>query len=431
MVLPQRRQSPSESSPQKVNRVGLTKKKEMRLVCYKNPMKTENNKRKKVNVESLYNDPKAASSPTMQRAYEVQATLAPEFPSMVKLMLHSHVSVGFWLGLPKKFCDMYLPKEDTMMVLEDESGQVCDAKYLALKVGLSAGWRGFSIAHNLVEGDVVVFHLVTPIKFKVYIIRTNCPDEVDGALGLLQLEGHLKQMTGNIIACEKETESLKPDDVLECPHNNTQKTTSGTSEQSDKDTEVLGPEALDGIRLSDESAVSFDQVKHLDDFNILVNGLIINSELPKYLLAKYYELCCSQKAFLHENILEGLNCKLVAGVISETINIADAIRASKISSSVNDFTTWEKTLKAFEGLGMNVEFLCYRLEQLVSLASKSKRYEKVKVEHKDAKEELRNLEAKMLVVKDRLSHLETEFEAVGVNFQDLQLMFKEVASAPW
>uniref|UniRef100_A0A803NKP5 TF-B3 domain-containing protein n=1 Tax=Cannabis sativa TaxID=3483 RepID=A0A803NKP5_CANSA len=402
-----------------------------RLVCYKNPMKTENNKRKKVNVESLYNDPKAASSPTMQRAYEVQATLAPEFPSMVKLMLHSHVSVGFWLGLPKKFCDMYLPKEDTMMVLEDESGQVCDAKYLALKVGLSAGWRGFSIAHNLVEGDVVVFHLVTPIKFKVYIIRTNCPDEVDGALGLLQLEGHLKQMTGNIIACEKETESLKPDDVLECPHNNTQKTTSGTSEQSDKDTEVLGPEALDGIRLSDESAVSFDQVKHLDDFNILVNGLIINSELPKYLLAKYYELCCSQKAFLHENILEGLNCKLVAGVISETINIADAIRASKISSSVNDFTTWEKTLKAFEGLGMNVEFLCYRLEQLVSLASKSKRYEKVKVEHKDAKEELRNLEAKMLVVKDRLSNLETEFEAVGVNFQDLQLMFKEVATAPW
>ncbi|XP_062091693.1 B3 domain-containing protein Os01g0234100-like [Humulus lupulus] len=430
MVVAQRRQSPSDSSPQKVKRGRPTKEKEMRVVCY-DPMKTESNKRKKVNVESLYNNSKAAS-PTMERAYEVQANLAPQFPSMVKLMLHSHVCVGFWLGLPKKFCDMHLPKQDTMMVLEDESGQVCDAKYLALKVGLSAGWRGFSIAHKLVEGDVVVFHLVSPLKFKVYIIRSHCPDEVDGALGLLKLEAHMKQMdnTGNIIACEKETKSLKPD-VLDCPFNiNIQKTISWTSEQSDKDYEVIGPEVLDGIRLS-ESAISFEQVKHFDDFNILVNGLIINSELPKYLLAKYYELCRSQKAFLHEHILEGLNCKLVAGVISETINIADAIRASKISSSVNDFTTWEKTLKAFEGLGMNVGFLCSRLEQLASLASKSKRYENVKVEREDAKEELRSLEKKMLTVKDRLSSLDTEFEAIGVHFQDLQLKFKEVASAPW
>lgn len=54
-----------------------------------------------------------------------------------------------------------------MIVLEDESGEVCEAKYLAEKVGLSGGWRGFSLAHKLVEGDVVVFHLVSPIKFKV------------------------------------------------------------------------------------------------------------------------------------------------------------------------------------------------------------------------------------------------------------------------
>jgi hypothetical protein len=42
-------------------------------------------------------------------------------------------------------------------------------KYLWVKVGLSAGWRGFSIAHKLLVGDIVIFHLVKPSKFKVVI----------------------------------------------------------------------------------------------------------------------------------------------------------------------------------------------------------------------------------------------------------------------
>lgn len=236
-------------------------------------------------------------------------------------------------------------------------------------------------------------------------------------------------LVGDIIACEKKTKSLKPL-ILYNPDNNIQKTISGTSDQFDKDNEDIGPEVMDGIRLS-ESVISFEEVRNIGDFNILVNGLIINSELPKYLLTKYYELCCSQKTFLHEQLLDGLNCKLVVGVISETINIADAIRASKITSSVDDFTTWDKTLKAFEGLGMNVGFLRARLEQLVSLASKSKGYENIRVEQEDAKEELRNLEAKMSVVKEKMIRLNTEFKALGVDFQELQRTFQEVASAPW
>lgn len=54
-----------------------------------------------------------------------------------------------------------------MIVLEDESGNEYDTKYLVEKIGLSAGWRGFSIAHKLVEGDVLIFHLIKPSKFKV------------------------------------------------------------------------------------------------------------------------------------------------------------------------------------------------------------------------------------------------------------------------
>ena len=72
-------------------------------------------------------------------------------------------------NLPKKFRDLHLPKHDATMVLEDENGKVSESKYLARKVGLSGGWRGFSIAHELAEGDVLVFHLVSPFKFKVII----------------------------------------------------------------------------------------------------------------------------------------------------------------------------------------------------------------------------------------------------------------------
>lgn len=57
-----------------------------------------------------------------------------------------------------------------MIVLEDESQEVYQTKYLVDKVGLSGGWRGFSMAHKLVERDVLVFHLVTPTKFKVTIV---------------------------------------------------------------------------------------------------------------------------------------------------------------------------------------------------------------------------------------------------------------------
>lgn len=205
------------------------------------------------------------------------------------------------------------------------------------------------------------------------------------------------------VACEKEIIGLVP-----LPEDNPEAVIS--LDHSDNDSEGNNSEVLDGIRLS-ESNVSFQEVRSLEDFNILFNGLIIDSEFSKYLKTKYYELCCSQKTFLHEGLLEGLNCKLAAGIISETINIADAIRASKITTSEANFTTWSKTLKAFETMGMNVSFLCARLGQLLNLASKSNRY----------REELRTLEAKLLVAKETMNRLDSEIE----------LIFQEVASAPW
>jgi hypothetical protein len=67
------------------------------------------------------------------------------------------------------FCKRHLPDKDTTIILEDESGREYKTKYIACKTGLSAGWRQFSAVHKLLEGDVVVFQLVEPTKFKVMV----------------------------------------------------------------------------------------------------------------------------------------------------------------------------------------------------------------------------------------------------------------------
>lgn len=124
----------------------------------------------------------------IQRAQEIQSELGANSCCFIKPMLKSHVSGGFWLGLPKQFCVKHLPKDDETVFLVDECGDKYETKYLAAKTGLSGGWRGFSIAHNLLEQDVLVFHLIRPCKFKVYIVRANGLSEAEGAFTLMNLD---------------------------------------------------------------------------------------------------------------------------------------------------------------------------------------------------------------------------------------------------
>lgn len=72
-------------------------------------------------------------------------------------------------GLPGLFCRSHLPDKDTTITLEDENAKQFNIKYIAYKTGLSAGWRQFAVAHKLLEGDVLVFQLVKPTKFKVMV----------------------------------------------------------------------------------------------------------------------------------------------------------------------------------------------------------------------------------------------------------------------
>ncbi|XP_045821125.1 B3 domain-containing protein At3g19184-like [Trifolium pratense] len=118
-----------------------------------------------------------AREEALEKAEKLQSDLDSDHPIFIKSMLQSHVTGGFWLGLPVHFCKEHLPKHDEEMTLIDEDGEESRTTYLAKKTGLSGGWRGFAIAHNLVDGDALIFELVKRTAFKVYIIRVNGPSE--------------------------------------------------------------------------------------------------------------------------------------------------------------------------------------------------------------------------------------------------------------
>ncbi|ESR39111.1 hypothetical protein CICLE_v10025376mg [Citrus x clementina] len=272
--------------------------------------KTKSSKKNKDVVDGKCS-PVEPKSPAMIRAEEVQSNLEPQFPSFAKSMVRSHVASCFWMGLPGYFCKSHLPDKDTSVVLEDESGIQYTAKYFAEKTGLSAGWRQFSTAHNLVEGDVLVFQLIAPLKLKVYIIRANDFTEVDGALGLLNLDAPSKQ------------------------------------------------------------------------------------------------------------------------------NDTDALRACKFTTSRDEFAMWDKTLKAFELLGMSVGFLRARLRRLQRLAFESegaedtRRYIEAKAQQSQTQDEIRNIEARLVELKGAWQRFDAEISSLKSSAESYELKFREVANAPW
>ncbi|KAL5727377.1 hypothetical protein ACHQM5_000583 [Ranunculus cassubicifolius] len=122
--------------------------------------------------DRVYASPEARAYAT-DKAEDFESKLEGGFPSFVKPMLQSHVTGGFWLGLPTSFSRKHLPRRDETVTLIDEKGDEWPTVYLAEKRGLSGGWRGFSIDHGLVDGDALVFELVHRTTSKVYIIRVN------------------------------------------------------------------------------------------------------------------------------------------------------------------------------------------------------------------------------------------------------------------
>ncbi|XP_023638476.1 putative B3 domain-containing protein At5g58280 isoform X2 [Capsella rubella] len=109
----------------------------------------------------------------LKAAEEFQSRLESPHPSFVKSMLRSHVYSCFWLGLPSGFCVDNFSEETIEVVLEDEEGEEYEAVYIGKRTGLSGGWKRFALDHKLDDGDALLFELVEPKRFKIYVFRGN------------------------------------------------------------------------------------------------------------------------------------------------------------------------------------------------------------------------------------------------------------------
>ncbi|XWS54819.1 hypothetical protein CRYUN_Cryun10bG0122000 [Craigia yunnanensis] len=383
----------------------------------------------------------------MEQVEEVQDNLAARFPSCMKTMVRSNVRHGFWLHLPMPFCKLHMPKNDTTVILEDESGEEYKTTYIAERTALSAGWKAFSAGHKLVEGDVLVFHLVSSSKFKVYIIRAFKTDKIDGGFGSLNVNVHAKPIRSIRMKRRKRTSNKKAKCLellpVNIPHDNVENnslmvldTNNGRLvDQNDNDCKDPSSGFFDGIR-SLASIIDFKEIKSIDSFIIIVNGSRIDSELSEYHRTKYYELCCSQNSFLHDHLLQSISSKMAAEIITQTISIAEAIKACKLSTSQADYILWDKTLKGFELLGMNVGFLRARLNRLMTLALElqdaveSERY-RVSLEQDHMKEEKKSLELKLVKLKEAMHRLDSEIETLKVNAEKNEVLFQEEVNAAW
>ncbi|XP_062021360.1 B3 domain-containing protein Os01g0234100-like [Rosa rugosa] len=342
-------------------------------------------------------------SSLLERAEELADQMPVKCPHFVKEMLPSHVAGGFWLGLPSTFCHKHIGTSDQRIILEDETGDKFKTTYLGHKMGLSAGWRGFSIHHHLLEGDVLVFQKVRAHEFKVYIVKPN------GSKKLKFPGDHAEDsQMASVTTCSIPTTCDLSEDILYIDNY-----VGGTESEEDmfnyidnyeagaESEDDIDPEIFKGAGLSESSVTCFKEVTCIEKFKIIFNGCNINSQVPKLVLKKYYELCRGQNSYLHENLVESLNSQLVAGLISETVNIADAIKFCKITTEESEFSKWDKTLQASEMLGMNVGFMRSRASKLASLAAESKTYKDARLAREQEEAEFRVRLADFLKEKDK------------------------------
>ncbi|KZV55680.1 hypothetical protein F511_24357 [Dorcoceras hygrometricum] len=373
----------------------------------------------------------------------VQAKLSLEFHSLVKLVTQQQVPGGKeqFLVLPKKFCYEHLPMDNDTVVFLDEKNRRFSTGYRFRKCRFQVGWRAFVYANRLDKGDVLVLHLIEPLTFKVYIVRACRPKKVNGAIqnpGKVVLTGTengdpVSEDARYRMVVKKESQDTFRDDSDKGDTTERLKFDHRPTPSRDN----ICSDVSGGIRFS-ASVLKFQDVKRFEDFQIHVDGLILDSELPVDAKVKYYALCCSQKMFLHKRVT-GLSRSLVVGMISETANIADAIKSTSLAASLHNLESWDNTLKAFEDLGMSVGFLRTRIDMLVKVSrkyetineSKSAEYKLIEEKKRSLNEIVSTMDAlrkSMEALKELIKNLEAKIDG---DMEGLGSEFNRIATAPW
>ncbi|RZC89918.1 hypothetical protein C5167_028980 [Papaver somniferum] len=310
-----------------------------------------------------------------KQAEEIQSTLDPMIPSLIIVMLKSQVGGGFWLGVPTEFARPFMSKHKIVMTLEDQEGKNYKVNYIPPK-GLSGGWKKFVVDHKLRMGDAVLFQLVDLMKFKVFIFKGNgVPDtdgeaDIDDGLTLLQLKARAQRRTQG-----DASKNLKRGRKPVAKRQSVESEAGGKScseTQRRVRSAVIRDENGSQQQPDDNVNVVNSVVGDFESFTKIVKDLVGDSKFPEDVLEKYYNLCCTHNSFLHANLCPGNNGKLVAGMIIETVEIVHGIRSCKLRDTFNGkVAVWRNKLEAFEKLGMSVDVVFPRLNQLEKLSEKA------------------------------------------------------------
>ncbi|XP_017970263.1 PREDICTED: B3 domain-containing protein Os01g0234100 isoform X3 [Theobroma cacao] len=312
-----------------------------------------------------------ANSSANKRAEEVQANLPAEFPSFFKIMIPSMVCGCFWMALPKEFCQLHLPSHNTTVVLVDEGGKEYKTNFIVQRRALSGGWRKFSQEHGLLVGDALVFLLIRPSKFKVYILRVNGLGEVDAALGLLRLETRAKQTCIRKNNAEPFAQDINQYEV----HRNSLSYPSAEENQSDNGSFDIGSSEVEGIRSSPEANAEFKQSRDA------IGASKISPPQADFVA--------------WDNTLAGFELLgMNVGVLRN--------RASRLLDL------------AFES----------------KTQVKSRRFKEAEPERAYVEQEARSLKLQLLEKREEMGRLDADIEALKVNARRHKLMFEAVVNAP-
>ncbi|XP_019198202.1 PREDICTED: B3 domain-containing protein Os01g0234100-like [Ipomoea nil] len=182
--------------------------------------------------------------------------------------------------------------------------------------------------------------------------------------------------------------------------------------------------------LSAENVVEFSQVKKFEDFKVVVNNINIDSEISEDTRLKYYEMCRSRNAYLHELEEPGLNYTLIAGAIKETVKIADGIKAATLATGRDVLEVWDRTLIGVGHFGMEVGFLRGRLSELIRLCEAAELVAGKEKEKAIAEVEMKHLLYKLSKVSLVIKNLDEEIKTHNGG-ERVEEVFKNVASADW
>ncbi|XP_071710569.1 B3 domain-containing protein Os01g0234100-like isoform X2 [Rutidosis leptorrhynchoides] len=376
----------------------------------------------------------AQISATMFRAGEIQASLGNEYPSFCKMMVRSHVTKCFWMGLPFPFCKSYLPQQESPIVVIDEKGDEHIIKYIAYRFGFSAGWKTFAVGHNLHEGDVLIFQLVGPCKFKVYIVRTNTSNVVDSAIDLSKDTGSNEHRTSDLPKMVDATQEIStPEPKQKGRKRKTDSESNGSKSTvlKSKGRKCKADTKPKGRKPSTSRSLSMVKNKQPMEHSAVGPEVLEGSEEIRF---DYYNLCVAKNELLHDGVLEGVYYKLVAGMIGETVSIANMIKNCKFITKKEQFDIWDSSLKSFEIMGMKVGFLRKRIRALVTLmfeSEEAKRCAEAKEEKNKNAQEIKNLEAKVTELYESNRKIDVFLGGLKEKIEGYEVEFKKKVNEPW